>query len=108
MYADLPEVAGPPPRRPHKIPRPGGPGPPARPSRGAGGPGGRAKGGPSLTAQLAPADLIDDLSLTIAPCLLGGDSRRILTGPPVHMSRLALHTICEDDGSLFLRLRRAR
>jgi riboflavin biosynthesis pyrimidine reductase len=67
-----------------------------------------AEGGPSLNAQLAAADLIDELCLTIAPCLVGGDSRRILAGPTVHMSRFALHTICEDDGYLFLRLRRAR
>ncbi|HEX6405163.1 MAG TPA: dihydrofolate reductase family protein [Pseudonocardiaceae bacterium] len=67
-----------------------------------------AEGGPSLNAQLAAADLIDELCLTIAPCLVGGDSRRILAGPTAHMSRFALHTICEDDGYLFLRLRRAR
>lgn len=67
-----------------------------------------AEGGPSLNAQLAAGDLIDELCLTIAPCLLGGDSRRILAGPPVNMNRFALHTICEESGYLFLRLRRAR
>jgi riboflavin biosynthesis pyrimidine reductase len=66
-----------------------------------------AEGGPSLNAQLAAADLIDELCLTVAPCLLGGDSRRILTGTPVNMTRFALHTICEEDGYLFLRMRRA-
>jgi RibD domain-containing protein len=35
-----------------------------------------AEGGPRLNAQLAAADLIDELCLTIAPCLIGGDSRR--------------------------------
>jgi riboflavin biosynthesis pyrimidine reductase len=67
-----------------------------------------AEGGPSLNAQLAAGDLIDELCLTIAPCLLGGDSRRILAGPSVTMNRFALHTICEESGYLFLRLRRAR
>ncbi|MCA1837040.1 MAG: dihydrofolate reductase family protein [Actinobacteria bacterium] len=67
-----------------------------------------AEGGPSLNAQLAAGDLIDELCLTIAPCLLGGDSRRILAGPPVNMNRFALHTICEESGYLFLRLRRVR
>lgn len=67
-----------------------------------------AEGGPSLNAQLAAGDLIDELCLTMAPYLLGGDSRRILAGPPVNMNRFALHTICEASGYLFLRLRRAR
>jgi riboflavin biosynthesis pyrimidine reductase len=67
-----------------------------------------AEGGPSLNAQLAAGDLIDELCLTIAPCLLGGDSRRILAGPPVNMNRFALHTVCDESGYLFLRLRRAR
>jgi riboflavin biosynthesis pyrimidine reductase len=67
-----------------------------------------AEGGPSLNAQLAAADLIDELCLTVAPWLLGGDSRRILAGPPVSVNRFTLHTICEDGGYLFLRLRRAR
>jgi riboflavin biosynthesis pyrimidine reductase len=57
-----------------------------------------AEGGPSLNAQLAAADLIDELCLTIAPYLLGGDSRRILAGPRVNMNRFALHTVCEDGG----------
>ncbi|MGH3767096.1 MAG: dihydrofolate reductase family protein [Pseudonocardiaceae bacterium] len=66
-----------------------------------------AEGGPSLNAQLAAADLIDELCLTVAPCLVGGDSRRILAGPPAGLTGFALHTLCEDGGYLFLRLRRA-
>lgn len=66
-----------------------------------------AEGGPSLNAQLAAADLVDELCLTVAPCLIGGDSRRILTGTPVGMTGFALHTVCEEGGYLFLRLRRA-
>ncbi|MGH3751845.1 MAG: dihydrofolate reductase family protein [Pseudonocardiaceae bacterium] len=65
-----------------------------------------AEGGPSLNAQLAAADLVDELCLTVAPCLVGGDSCRILTGPPAGLTGFALHTLCEDGGYLFLRLRR--
>lgn len=67
-----------------------------------------AEGGPSLNAQLAAADLVDELCLTVAPYLAGGDARRILTGTPVNMTRFGLHTICEDSGYLFVRLRRGR
>ncbi len=66
-----------------------------------------AEGGPSLNAQLAAADLVDELCLTIAPRLVGGDSRRILAGPPAGMIGFVLHTMCEDDGFVFLRMRRA-
>lgn len=66
-----------------------------------------AEGGPNLNAQLAAADLIDELCLTVAPYLLGGDSRRILTGTPVNRTPFRLHMICEDSEYLFLRLRRA-
>jgi riboflavin biosynthesis pyrimidine reductase len=65
-----------------------------------------AEGGPSLNAQLAAADLVDELCLTIAPRLVGGDSRRILAGAPAGMTGFVLHTVCEDGGYLFLRLRR--
>lgn len=65
-----------------------------------------AEGGPSLNGQLAAAGLLDELCLTLSPRMVGGDSRRILTGPflpaPVPM---ALHSVCEDGGFLFLRYR---
>jgi riboflavin biosynthesis pyrimidine reductase len=66
----------------------------------------RAEGGPSLNGQLAAADLIDELCLTVAHCLIGGDSRRILTSAPVGMTGSALHTVCAEDEYLFLRLHR--
>ncbi len=65
-----------------------------------------AEGVPSLNAQLAAADLVDELCLTIAPRPIGGDSRRILAGAPAGMTGFALHTVCEDGGYLFVRLRR--
>lgn len=66
-----------------------------------------AEGGPSLNAQLAGADLIDELCLTVAPVLLGGASWRILAGPPAGKIGFTVHTVCEDDGYLFLRFRRS-
>ena len=65
-----------------------------------------AEGGPSLNGQLAAAGLLDEVCLTVAPTLVGGDSRRILSGtaPPLPLG-LTLRSVCEEDGYLFLRLR---
>lgn len=65
-----------------------------------------AEGGPTLNAQLVGADLVDEICLTISPLLAGGDSKRIVAGPPVvPPARLSLASLCEDDGLLFLRWR---
>lgn len=65
-----------------------------------------AEGGPSLNGQLAAAGLIDELCLSVSPRLVGGDSKRILSGPPLEMpARCELRSVCEDDGYLFLRYR---
>lgn len=65
-----------------------------------------AEGGPSLNGQLAAAGLLDELCLTLSPRLVSGEAKRILTGaalPPVR--RHDLHSVCEEDGFLFLRYR---
>jgi riboflavin biosynthesis pyrimidine reductase len=63
-----------------------------------------AEGGPSLNGALAAAGVLDELCLTLAPRLVSGDARRILTGPALAPSpRLTLRTLCEEDGYLFLR-----
>ncbi len=66
------------------------------------------EGGPSLIGQLAKADLVDELCVTLSPTLLSGDARRILTGgsidPP---ARLDLATVLYDAGFLFLRYHRS-
>jgi len=65
-----------------------------------------AEGGPTLNGQLAAAGLLDELCLTLSPLLAGGDAKRILAGPalaPEHGWRL--HSLCEQDGFLFLRYR---
>jgi riboflavin biosynthesis pyrimidine reductase len=65
-----------------------------------------AEGGPSLNGQLAAAGLIDELSLTVSPVLVGGDARRILSGVgPAVPAKLEMCSVCEQDGFLFLRLR---
>jgi riboflavin biosynthesis pyrimidine reductase len=65
-----------------------------------------AEGGPSLNGALASAGLIDELCLTLAPRLVSGDAKRIVTGAAlVPAPGLELRSLCEEDGYLFLRYR---
>jgi riboflavin biosynthesis pyrimidine reductase len=65
------------------------------------------EGGPTLVGQLAEADLLDELCLTIEPVLLAGGSSRIAKGPsPGVEQRLQLRRILEAEGALFLRYTR--
>jgi riboflavin biosynthesis pyrimidine reductase len=62
------------------------------------------EGGPSLNGHLVRADLVDELCLTLAPLVAGGDSPRLAHGdaaPVIHPLRL--DRIIEADGLLFLR-----
>lgn len=62
------------------------------------------EGGPTLLAQLADAARLDDLCLTIAPLLVGGDRRRILSGPDLDpLRRMSLAHLLFDDDNLFAR-----
>ena len=67
------------------------------------------EGGPTLNGVLAADDLIDELCLTVAPALVGGDVGTGLLGH-VHLADLLpmdlVHAF-EDGGDLFLRYRRA-
>jgi riboflavin biosynthesis pyrimidine reductase len=66
------------------------------------------EGGPSLLAEIATADCLDELCLTVAPLLAGGESPRILSGPlPNAPVSLGLASVLEEDGVLFLRYLRA-
>ena len=68
-----------------------------------------AEGGPSLNGQLAAAGLLDELCLSVSPALVGGDSKRILSGPALEAApRCELRSVCEEDGYLFLRYRSSR
>jgi riboflavin biosynthesis pyrimidine reductase len=65
-----------------------------------------AEGGPSLNGQLAAADLLDELCLTLSPRLAGGGAKRILDGEPLPgPAGVRLRSLCEQDGFLFLRYR---
>ncbi|MCU1379675.1 MAG: hypothetical protein JWN29_2658 [Acidimicrobiales bacterium] len=66
------------------------------------------EGGPTLNGVLAADDLIDELCLTIAPALVGGDVGTGVLGH-THLDDLlpmrVVHAF-EDEGDLFLRYRR--
>lgn len=60
------------------------------------------EGGPRVNAQLAAAGLVDELSLTTSPLLIGGDAARILNGAASQV-KLVLTQVLEEDGFLFCR-----
>lgn len=63
-----------------------------------------AEGGPSLNGQLLAGGLIAELCLTLAPRVVGGDARRIVTGSALEAGAAwTVASILEDDGYLFLR-----
>jgi riboflavin-specific deaminase-like protein len=62
------------------------------------------EGGPSLFSALLIDGLVDELFLTFAPKLVGGDSVAITTGRPLdELADLRLVHALEQDGTLFLR-----
>jgi riboflavin biosynthesis pyrimidine reductase len=62
-----------------------------------------AEGGPSLNGALADAGVIDEVCLTVAPHLVGGDSRRMLHGAGPLLNTFGLAHLLEQDGYLFAR-----
>jgi 2,5-diamino-6-(ribosylamino)-4(3H)-pyrimidinone 5'-phosphate reductase len=67
------------------------------------------EGGPTLNAALFQAALVDDIFLTIAPKLLGGqDPLTIVKGPNLGTIQLKLRSLVERNGELFLRYAVAR
>ena len=66
------------------------------------------EGGPGLHAELEGGGLVDDLFLTIAPKLAGGDAPRIIEGELPRVAELELAWLLEQDGELFARYRRRR
>jgi riboflavin biosynthesis pyrimidine reductase len=64
------------------------------------------EGGPTLNGQLLAAGLVDELCLTVAPRLVGGDAKRIVAGPEAPTD-LRLAQLLEEDGFLFYRYVRA-
>ena len=60
------------------------------------------EGGPSLLAAVAAAGRLDELCLTLAPQLVGGDGPRVLNGPDLGVS-LSLAHLLEQDSVLLTR-----
>lgn len=64
------------------------------------------EGGPRLHGELEAAALVDDLFLTIAPKLSGGDAPRVIEGELPAIAPLTLSWLLEQDGELFARYSR--
>jgi riboflavin-specific deaminase-like protein len=66
-----------------------------------------SEGGPRLHGELWANELVDDLFLTIAPKLTGGEAPRIVEGEALPgIAELELAWLLEHDGELFARYRR--
>jgi riboflavin-specific deaminase-like protein len=65
-----------------------------------------SEGGPHLHEQLQADGLVDELFLTIAPKLSGGEAPRILEGPLPEVVEFELAWLLEESGELFARYRR--
>src|SRR3954468_2227126 len=64
-------------------------------------------GGPHLHEQMQADGLVDDLFLTIAPKLSGGEAPRIIEGALPRVVGLEMAGLLEEHGELFARYRRA-
>jgi riboflavin-specific deaminase-like protein len=64
------------------------------------------EGGPGLHGELEGGGLVDELFLTIAPKLSGGEAPRIVEGELPAVVDLELAWLLEDEGELFARYRR--
>jgi riboflavin-specific deaminase-like protein len=65
-----------------------------------------SEGGPHLHDQMQADGLVDDLFLTIAPKLSGGEGPRIIEGPLPGIIELELVWLLEENSELFARYRR--
>jgi riboflavin biosynthesis pyrimidine reductase len=66
------------------------------------------EGGPTLHGALQALGLVDELFLTIAPKLVGGEAPRIVEGTLPETTELELAWLLEQDGELFARYRQTR
>lgn len=66
------------------------------------------EGGPHLFGELAEAELVDEVCLTLSPLLVGGAAPRIVQGAPERGRQMRLvHALSDEDGFVFLRYRSA-
>ncbi|SRX95705.1 putative bifunctional enzyme riboflavin biosynthesis protein RibD: diaminohydroxyphosphoribosylaminopyrimidine deaminase (riboflavin-specific deaminase) + 5-amino-6-(5-phosphoribosylamino)uracil reductase (HTP reductase) [Mycobacterium tuberculosis H37Rv] [Mycobacterium shimoidei] len=62
------------------------------------------EGGPMLFGSLVEREMLDELCLTIAPCVVGGQAERIASGPgQVHTRMHCAHILRDEDGYLYTR-----
>jgi riboflavin biosynthesis pyrimidine reductase len=62
------------------------------------------EGGPSLLGTFVEQDLLDELCLTMAPAVVGGDGGRIANGTAAVQTRLRRsHVLADDHGYLYTR-----
>ncbi|MGH3522360.1 MAG: pyrimidine reductase family protein [Mycobacterium sp.] len=62
------------------------------------------EGGPMLFSSFVERDLLDELCLTIAPSLVGGQARRIATGPGQVLTGMrCVHILTDEAGYLYTR-----
>ncbi len=62
------------------------------------------EGGPQLHSTFIEEDLLDELCLSLAPVLVGGQARRIATGPGQVFTRMRrAHLLTDDAGYLYAR-----
>ena len=68
------------------------------------------EGGPRLHRDLLAADLVDELSLTLSPTVVGGEGRRSTDGPALPDPRAFRlhHVLAGHDDTLFTTYRRKR
>jgi riboflavin biosynthesis pyrimidine reductase len=67
-----------------------------------------SEGGPTLIGQLAVADVLDELCLTVSPLVVGGDAARVTDVVTTVTRRFALARALEEDSMLLLRYVRPR
>lgn len=62
------------------------------------------EGGPLILSLLIESELLDELCLTVAPLLVGGEAPRIATGSGEVLTRMRpAHVLTDDDGYLYTR-----
>lgn len=62
------------------------------------------EGGPRLHGELVAAGCVDELCVTVAPLVVGGESARLAHGPLAGPAKLRLeHVLADDEGYLYTR-----